>query len=121
MQTHHSSLCTAWLLAGSKVTEHTTSSEKTQHVLNNQSIDPSHQGFVKGRSCLTNLSFYDRVPFLVNEGKAMDDICLEFTKAFYTISHSIILEKLAAHGLYKHTLHWLRNIRLDGWVQIVVK
>lgn len=100
--------------------ENTTSSESTEHVLDNQGMQPSQQGFVKGRSCLTNLSFYGRVTCSVDEGKALDITCLDFTKAFYTISHSITLEKLAAHGLGEYTIHWLRNTCLGGWAQTVV-
>ncbi|KAK4831027.1 hypothetical protein QYF61_014915 [Mycteria americana] len=40
-------------------------------------------------------------------------------KAFDTVSHSILLEKLAAHGLDGCTLHWIKNC-LDGWAQRVV-
>jgi len=51
-------------------------------------------------SCLTNLiSFYDLVTCLVDEGKAVDITYLDFSKAFHTVSHSILLEKVAAHGL----------------------
>jgi len=34
----------------------------------------------------------------VDEGKAVDVVCLEFTEAFDTVSHCVLLEKLAAHG-----------------------
>ncbi|KAK4816858.1 hypothetical protein QYF61_023980 [Mycteria americana] len=74
----------------------------------------------KGRSCLTNLiSFYDKVTHLVDEGKAVDVIYLDFSKAFDTVSHSILLEKLAAHGLGRCTLRWVKNC-LDGRAQRVV-
>ena len=48
---------------------------------------------------MTNLiCFCDRVTHLVDEGKAVDKVKLNFNKAFNTVSHSILLEKLAASG-----------------------
>ncbi|KAK4832398.1 hypothetical protein QYF61_022533 [Mycteria americana] len=92
----------------------------TRHVENNQGIKPSQHGFRKGRSCFTNLiSFYDKVTHLVDEGKAVDVVYLDFSKAFDTVSHSILLEKLAAHGLDGCTLRWVKNW-LDGRAQRVV-
>jgi len=65
---------------------------------------------MKGRFCLTSLiSFYDEVTHLVGEGKAVDVVCLDFSKAFDTVPHSILLEQLAAHGLDGCTLHWIKN------------
>ncbi|KAF1472525.1 hypothetical protein FQV18_0001444, partial [Eudyptula minor novaehollandiae] len=79
----------------------------TRHERDNQGIRPSQHGFMRGRSCLTNLiSFYDQVTRLVDEGKAVDVVYLDFSKAFDTVSHSILLEKLAAHGLDRCTLRW---------------
>ncbi|KAK4822016.1 hypothetical protein QYF61_006864 [Mycteria americana] len=92
----------------------------TWHVQDKQVIRPSQHGFRKGRSCLTNLiSFYDKVTRLVGEGKAVDVVYLDFSKAFDTISHSILLEKLAAHGLDGHTLRWVKDW-LDDRAQSVV-
>ena len=86
----------------------------------NQGIRPSQHGFTKGRSCLTNLiSFYDLVTRLVDEGKAVDVVYLDFSKAFDTVSHSILLQKLAACGLDRYTLGWVRNW-LEGRAQRVV-
>ncbi|KAF1517439.1 hypothetical protein FQV19_0016785, partial [Eudyptula minor] len=79
----------------------------TRHERDNQGIRPSQHRFTRGRSCLTNLiSFYDQVTRLVDEGKAVDVVYLDFSKAFDTVSHSILLEKLAAHGLDRCTLRW---------------
>ncbi|KAK4832422.1 hypothetical protein QYF61_023101 [Mycteria americana] len=90
------------------------------HVEDNQGIKASQHGFRKGRSCLTNLiSFYTKVTHLVDEGKAVDVVYLDFSKAFDIVSHSILLEKLAAHGLDGCTLLWVKNW-LDGRAQRVV-
>ncbi|KAK4810070.1 LOW QUALITY PROTEIN: hypothetical protein QYF61_007892 [Mycteria americana] len=103
-----------------KLMEQIILSAITRHVEDNQGIKPSQHGFRKGRSCLTNLiSFYDKVTRLVDEGKAVDVVYLDFSKAFNTVSHSILLEKMAAHGLDGRTLHWVKNW-LDGRAQRVV-
>ncbi|RMC17335.1 hypothetical protein DUI87_05916 [Hirundo rustica rustica] len=103
-----------------KIMEQFILSAITQHLQDGQGIRPSQHGFTKGRSCLTNLvSFYDQVTRLVDAGKAVDVVYLDFSKAFDTVSHSILLDKLAAHGLDKSTLRWVRNW-LDGRAQRVV-
>jgi len=85
-------------------------SARTGHVKDNKGIRPSQHGFVKGRSCLTNLiSFYDQVTLLVDEGKAVDVIYLDFSKAFDTVPQSILLEKLAGYTLDGRTLCWIKN------------
>ncbi|RMC13008.1 hypothetical protein DUI87_10537 [Hirundo rustica rustica] len=52
-------------------------------------------------------------------GKAVDVVYLDFRKAFDTVSHSILLDKLAAHGLDRSTLCCVRNW-LDGRAQRVM-
>jgi len=79
-----------------------------RHVKNNAII--SQHGFIKGKSCLTNLiSFYDKVTCLVNEGKAVDVVSLDFRKAFDTAPHSILLDKLSNCGMSKFTVSWVKN------------
>ncbi|KAK4816570.1 hypothetical protein QYF61_017960 [Mycteria americana] len=103
-----------------KVMQQIILSAITWHVQDNQMIRASQHGFMKGRSCLTNLmSFYDKVTPLVDKGRAVDVVYLDFSKAFDTVSHSILLEKLAAYGLDGHTLRWVENW-LDGRAQRVV-
>ena len=97
-----------------KVMEQIILSAIMRHAWDNRDIGLSQHGFMKGRSCFTKLvSFYDKVTCLGDEGKAVDVACLDFSKAFDTVSHSVLLEKLAAHGLDKCTLRWVKNW-LDG-------
>ena len=66
--------------------------EITWHMHGIQGIRPSQHGFMKGRSCLTNLiSFYVWVTRLVDEGKAVNVVHLDFSKDFDMVSHSILL------------------------------
>ncbi|KAK4828070.1 hypothetical protein QYF61_023130 [Mycteria americana] len=72
-----------------KIMEWFILSALNRHMQANQGIRPSQHGFMKGRSCLTNLiSFYNHVTHLMNEGKAVDVIYMDFSKAFDTVSHS---------------------------------
>jgi len=92
----------------------------TRHAKDSKGVRPSQHGFMKVRSCLTNLiSFYDQVTRPVDEEKTVNVIYLDFSKAFDAVPHSILLEKLAAHGLDGCTLHWIKNW-LNGRAQRVV-
>ena len=53
-------------------------------------------------------------------GKAVDAVFLDFSKVFDTVSQSINLEKLAACGLDRYGLRWVKNW-LDGQTQRVVE
>ncbi|KAK4825217.1 hypothetical protein QYF61_025489 [Mycteria americana] len=101
-----------------KVMEQIILSAITRHVQDKQMIRLSQHGFMKGRSCLTNLiSFYDKVTCLVDEGKAVDVVYLDFSKAFDTVSHSILL---AAHGLDACTFCWVKNWLVGQARRVVV-
>mgnify|MGYP001860261853 CR=1 FL=1 len=107
-------------LVSGKVMEQIILGEITWHMCGIQGIKPSQHSFMKGRSCLTNLiSFCDWVTRLVAEGKAIDVVYLDFSKAFDMVSQSILLGKLAAPGLDRYAPLWVRNW-LKGHAQRVV-
>ncbi|KAJ7427270.1 RNA-directed DNA polymerase from mobile element jockey-like protein [Willisornis vidua] len=59
---------------------------------------------------------WKQVTHLVDEGKAVDVACLDFSTAFDTVPHNMALVKMVAHGLERSTLCWVRNC-LDGQTQ----
>jgi len=73
-------------------------------------IRSNQHGFTKGKSCLTNLiAFYDGMTRWVDEGRAVDVVYLDFSKAFDTVSHNIFLGKLRKCGLDERSVRWLRT------------
>lgn len=87
-----------------KLVEQITRSDITGRVRDNQGTGPSQRGSLKDRSCLTDpISFYDQVTRLVDEAKAVDVVYLDFSEAFDSVSHGILPEKMAAHGLGRRT------------------
>jgi len=59
---------------------------------------------------LTNLiAFYDGMTGWVDEGRAVDVVYLDFSKAFDTVSHVFLLGKLRKWGLNEWTVRWIES------------
>ncbi|CAM5103511.1 unnamed protein product [Eretmochelys imbricata] len=73
-------------------------------------IRNSQHGFSKGKSCLNNLiACYDEITGSVDEGKAVDMLFLDFSKAFDTVFHSILAIKLKKYGLDEWMIGWIES------------
>ncbi|GAB0207637.1 mitochondrial enolase superfamily member 1 [Grus japonensis] len=91
-----------------------------KHVEEKKVIGSGQHGFTKGKSCLSNLiAFYDGMTGWVDEGRAVDVVYLDFSKAFDTVSHNILIGKLRKCGLDEWTVRWVENW-LNGRAQRVV-
>jgi len=67
-------------------------------------IGRCQHGFTKGKSCLTSLlAFCDGMTGWVDEGRAVDVVYFDFSKAFDTVSHNILIGKLRKCGLESST------------------
>lgn len=77
-----------------------------QHVQGSQMVRTSQNGFLKGRSCWTNLiSICERVTHLVGEGRA-GGVYLDFSRAFVTSSPWGNWLLMTWHGW---PLAWIQN------------
>ena len=63
-------------------------------------INTSQHGFLKARSCLTNLlCFFEEITKWVDDGSPVDVIYLDFQKAFDKVPHQRQIRKLKSHGM----------------------
>ncbi|KAF4795873.1 RNA-directed DNA polymerase from mobile element jockey-like protein [Turdus rufiventris] len=74
--------------------------EATSKHMEHKVIRSSQHGFNKGTSCLTNLiDFYDGTTGWIDVRKGVEIVYLDFSKAFDTVSHDILIGNLRKHGL----------------------
>ncbi|PKU44707.1 rna-directed dna polymerase from mobile element jockey- hypothetical protein [Limosa lapponica baueri] len=93
----------------------------SKHVEEKKATRSSQHEFIKGKSCLTNLiAFYNDVTGWIDEGRVMDVVYLDFSKAFDTVSHSILIGKLRKRGLDEWTVKWIENWLKDRAQRVVI-
>jgi len=91
-----------------------------EHMLSNHLFTDEQHGFVPGRSCMTQLLLVmEEWVDILEEGYPMDVIYLDFRKAFDSVPHQRLLNKLQAYGIKGKLLAWIRNF-LTGRRQRVV-
>ncbi len=92
----------------------------TEHLAKNKLIKGSQHGFMKDRSCVSNLlEFLEKATTVVDEGEGFDIIYLDFAKAFDKVPKERLLRKVRAHGVRGRVLEWIRSW-LSGRKQRVV-
>ena len=90
-------------------------------LVKNKLINPSQHGFLKARSCLTNmLCFLEDVTKWVDEGPPVDIISLDLKKAFDKVPHQRLLLKLKAHGIGNGMINWIEKWLIDRRQRVVV-
>ena len=84
-------------------------------------INASQHGFLKARSCLTNmLCFFEEITKWIDEGSPVDIIYLDFQKAFDRVPHQRLLLKLKAHGIGDGLIDWIEQWLTDRRQRVIV-
>jgi Reverse transcriptase (RNA-dependent DNA polymerase) len=92
-----------------------------QHLDKNNLIRATQHGFMRGRSCTTNLlAFLDKVTAKLDSGNAADVIYLDFAKAFDTLPHERLKKKLKAYGLSAKLMAWITAWLTDRKQRVVL-
>ena len=77
-------------------------------------INSSQHGFLKSKSCLTNLLFFfEEITKCVDEGSPVDIIYLDFQKAFDRVPHQRLIIKLKSHGIGISIINWIEQWLTD--------
>ena len=82
-------------------------SEVVQHLENNSLLSKHQHGFRKMRSCQSNLlECLEDWTKILDEGKGLDIIYLDYQKAFDTVPHERLTTKLSA-SVSQNFLIWM--------------
>ena len=83
-------------------------------------ISPSQHGFRRNRSCVTQLlSSFHSIGHDLDTNTQTDILYLDFAKAFDSVDHNILLEKLRCYGVTGSVFDWFADY-LSGRTQRVV-
>jgi len=81
----------------------------------------SQHGFVKSKSCLTNLlEFLEYCSCNLDQGRAVDVIYLDFQKAFDKVPHKRLLLKLDAIGICGKLYKWIESWLLQRQQRVLL-
>ena len=73
-------------------------------------MNPKQRGFRSGRSCLSQqLENHNKILEELEKSNNVDDIYLNFLKAFDEVDHGILLKKLKKNGIHGKIHVWMQN------------
>ena len=91
------------------------------HVRQHNLIKDTQHGFLKNRSCLTNLlEFLEFVSDYVDQGNPIDVIFLDFQKAFDKVPHRRLMLKIKSFGIIGGVFNWVEDWLKDREQRVVL-
>ena len=104
----------------SKLMEHILHSNIMSHFEKHTILTEAHHGFRSRRSCESQLIYtVHELTKGLSEGKQIDVILLDFSKAFDKVPHERLIHKLHYYGVRNNTLSWIRSF-LQNRKQLVM-
>ena len=93
-----------------KLLERLIKDHMVEFLVKHKLLNSSQHGFLKARSCLTNmLCFLEEITKWIDVGSPVDIIYLDFQKAFDKVPHQRLLLKLKAHGIGDSVTDWIEQ------------
>lgn len=92
------------------------------HLDTHKLVNQSQHGFMKGKSCLTNLlEFLEDVTDKIDKGEPVDVIYLDFAKAFDKVPKHRLIAKIKAHGVNGSIAKWIEEWLTGRKQRVVLK
>ena len=89
--------------------------------MHNNLVSPQQFGFIPGRSCTTQfLHVLDYFTHHLDCGYSVDVIYLDFKKAFDSVPHQRLLQKLSSFGIHGKTLMWIKDFLSNRRQKVVL-
>ena len=91
------------------------------HLLTNNLLSAYQFGFIPGRSCTTQLlHVLDYFTQHLDNGNPVDVIYLDFQKAFDSVPHQRLIQKLSSFGVHGKVLHWIKDFLRNRTQQVIL-
>ena len=104
-----------------KVMEKIVRKSVMAHLQENNIVTSEQHGFISGRSCMTQLlEAMDTWTEALDEHGSVDIIYTDFQKAFDSVPHGRLMEKVSACGIKGKTQKWIENFLRDRSQRVVV-
>src|SRR5664279_3605844 len=92
-----------------------------EHVKKYKLIRESQHGFIRKRSCLTNLlEFLEFVSNYMDQGFPIDVVYLDFQKAFDKVPHKRLMLKIRSLGITDTIYEWIKDWLKDRVQRVVL-
>ena len=92
-----------------------------QHFIKNKFFSKSQYGFISKRSAaLQLLNVLELWCNILDEDGVIDDINMDFQKAFDTVPHRRLLSKLQSYGIQGDTLNWIQAFLANRKQKVVI-
>ena len=85
-------------------------------------LSESQHGFMRGRSCLTNLlESLEEWTATLDEGYGLDIVFLDYRKAFDSVPHKRLIEKLKTFGIKGQLLNWIEDFLRARTMKVTIR
>ena len=85
-------------------------------------MSKNQHGFTKGRSCATNLlTAFELWTSWIDAGFGVDIVYLDYRKAFNSVDHVTLIEKLCNNNINCKLIKWIAAFLQDRKMQVKVK